>query len=115
MQDFHAVTKILSDYFAGLHHADTKLLRRICCPELVLRGPNIKRPLNDWLNLVGSRPVPAQLNHAYQYKILSLDIVAEQAMAKLACPLLGHDYVDFIGLWKENQRWKIISKMYCEL
>ncbi len=115
MRDFDAVSAILNQYFTGLHYADTKRLRSICAPQLTLRSPGVSKALEDWLSLVDARPVPAKLGHTFQYKILSLDIVGEQAMAKLACPLLDYHYIDFIGLLKENAQWKIVSKMYCNV
>lgn len=115
MQDFQIIESILTRYFKGLHHADIATLGSICSPQLVLQSPNLRRPLDEWLERVASRPVPAGLGHEEHYQILSLDVAGDQAMAKLYCPLLGHQYIDFIGLLKEQGEWQIVSKMYCEL
>ncbi|MGJ8682107.1 nuclear transport factor 2 family protein [Paraglaciecola sp.] len=113
--DFQLVTEVLTNYFYGLHHGDVNLLESICSPDLVLMNTNIRRPLQEWLTLIESRAIPDKLGHKYLYKILSLDIVEQQAMAKLYCPLLAHQYIDFIGLLKEQGQWKIVSKMYFDI
>lgn len=113
--DFEAVTTALQSYFSGLHEANIEKLTQVCAEELVLHAPNIRRTRNEWFELIKSRPTPQTEGHEFNYKILSLDLVGSQAMAKLACPLLGHNYVDFIGLLKEQGQWKIVSKMYCDI
>jgi 4-oxalocrotonate tautomerase len=114
VDDFQTVNTILLNYFKGLHEADTKLLAKICSEQLVLYSPDLRRSRDEWFAAITSRSVPLHLGDVFEYKVLSLDIVGSQAMAKLACPLLGHNYIDFIGLLKEHGRWKIISKMYCD-
>jgi len=36
-------------------------------------------------------------------------------MVKLECPLFEYCYIDFLGLLKEDGRWKIVTKMYTDL
>ena len=112
--DFQIISVLLLNYFKGLHEADTQLLANITSEQLVLYSPDLRRSRDEWFAAITSRSVPLQLGDAFEYKVLSLDIVGSQAMAKLACPLLGHNYIDFIGLLKEHGQWKIISKMYCD-
>ncbi len=114
ISDFDLVRHVLDEYFEGLYQADCEKLRSICSPDLILKSVDLRRSLDEWLQLVASRPVPKDLGEPFDFKILSLDLVGKQAMAKLYCPLLGHPYIDFIGLLKENQQWKIVNKMYCE-
>ncbi|MCF2948051.1 nuclear transport factor 2 family protein [Paraglaciecola aquimarina] len=114
-QDFQTVTAVLQDYFEGLHQANTKRLSQICVEELVLSSPNLRRSRKEWFELIMARPIPQVEGHPFNYKILSLDVIGDQAMAKLSCPLLGSEYIDFIGLLKENGEWKIINKMYVDL
>jgi len=48
----------------------------------------------------------------YAFKVLSLDIEGDQAMAKVDVPLLAAHFIDFLGLLKEDGKWKIVNKMY---
>jgi len=36
-------------------------------------------------------------------------------MVKVECPLFDCEYIDFLGLLKENQQWLIVSKMYVDM
>ena len=64
--------------------------------------------------LVASRPIPADEGHGFNYKILSVEVLGDQAMVKASCPLLGHDFIDYLGFLRENGVWLIVSKMYAD-
>jgi len=110
----HPVERIVKDYFHGLHHADITKLRNLFHPDAYLKAPSLRRTLDEWLKLVGEREVPALRRDPYGFEILSMDLMHEQAMVKVLCPLLGRIYVDFLGLLKENGRWLIVNKMYAD-
>lgn len=110
--DISQISRVVQDYFDGLHYADTGKLARIFDDHAWLSSPGIRRTKQQWLELVASRPVPASAGYPYEYQLLSIELYAEQAMVKLSCPLLGQHYIDFLGLLKEQQQWKIVSKMY---
>jgi len=112
--DLPAITALLGQYFDGLHRADTALLDRIFDDEARLYAPGVRRSKSQWLELVANRPVPAQLGHAFAYQILSVDLSGEQAMAKVFCPLLGRQYLDYLSLLKEQGRWRIVAKQYAD-
>jgi len=48
----------------------------------------------------------------YNFNIQSLEIIGDQAMAIVDAPLLAAHFIDFLGLLKENDQWKIVNKMY---
>lgn len=113
--DFSDITAILNGYFDGLHHGDVAKLESLFHEDAWLKAPGSRRSLNQWLTDVGSRPVPAQLNKAFDFKILAIDLVQDQAMAKIHCPLFDFNYIDFLGLLKEDGQWRIVSKMYTNI
>jgi len=113
--EFEAIMAILADYCDGLHLGDVAKLRGIFHVDAVLKAPGLRRSLEQWLDSVASRPVPAQEGQVYRFKLLSLEVIQDQAMVKLQCPLFGHNYVDFLGLLKESGRWLIVNKMYTDL
>jgi len=113
--EFGLVMTLVRDYFDGLHHGDVPKLRAIFHPDVFLKAPGLRRSLEQWLDAVASRPVPNQQGRSYQFKLLSIEIVKDQAMVKLECPLFDHFYVDYLGLLKENGRWLIVNKMYTDL
>ena len=113
--DMAQVTAILQGYFEGLHHGDVAKLTALFHPDAWLKGPGVRRSLQQWLSDVGSRAIPAQLNLPFAFKILSVDVVQDQAMAKIQCPLFDFNYIAFLGLLKEEGQWRIVSKMYTDI
>ncbi|BBB30005.1 nuclear transport factor 2 family protein [Neptunomonas japonica] len=113
--EFESVMALVRDYFDGLHHGEVSKLRAIFHPDAYLKAPGLRRGLEQWLDAVASRPVPSEQGRPYDYKLLSIEIIKDQAMVKLECPLFDHFYVDFLGLLKENGHWLIVNKMYTDL
>lgn len=113
--DFDQITDIITQYFDGLYLGDTQLLASIFHPDAWLKLPGKRRSLETWLEDVKQRQTPKALGQSYDFKILSLDIVKDQAMVKVECPLFDHEYIDFLGLLKEDNHWKIVNKMYTDV
>jgi len=106
------VTSIIEGYFIGLHEGDVSRLKDLFHKDCVLKAPKLRRSLNEWLEDIATRPIPKDIGHAFEYKILKIDLEGDQAMVKLVCPLPQHRYLDYLGLLKENGVWKIVNKMY---
>ncbi|WP_462155647.1 nuclear transport factor 2 family protein [Pseudoalteromonas piscicida] len=115
LQDLDKVTAVIQRYFEGLHQGDIKKLDAIFHADAVLKAPGMRRTKSQWLDLVSSRQTPESQSAAFNYRILSVDVVNHQAMVKLYCPLFEHHYIDFIGLLKEEGQWRIVNKMYDDL
>jgi len=113
--EFESVMTLVREYFDGLHHGDVSKLRAIFHPDAFLKAPGLRRSLNEWLDAVASRSVPDKQGLPYDFKLLSIEIIKDQAMVKLECPLFDHFYLDFLGLLKENGCWLIVNKMYTDL
>ena len=113
--DLSAIEAILQGYFDGLYHGDVTKLTSIFHPDAWLKSPGVRRSLSQWLANVATRETPAELNKPFKFKILSIDVVQDQAMAKIHCPLFDFNYIDFLGLLKEEGKWKIVTKMYTDI
>ncbi|NRD72730.1 nuclear transport factor 2 family protein [Shewanella sp. VB17] len=113
--DFDSVIRLVGQYFDGLHNGDVKKLRAIFHCDAFLKAPGKRRSLEQWLVAVASRPVPTQQGRAYDFKLLSIEVIKDQAMVKLECPLFEHFYIDFLSLLKEDGHWLIVNKMYTDL
>ena len=113
--EFKLVMALLADYCDGLHYGDVTKLRAIFHTDAFLKAPGLQRSLEEWLAAVAIRPVPVKEGRPYDFKLLSIEIIKDQAMVKLECPLFDHFYIDFLGLLKENGRWLIVNKMYTDL
>lgn len=110
--DYEDIVEILNDYFDGLFEGDVEKLRSIFHDDAWLKGNNYRKTLNEWLEAVANRPIPRDQGMEYNFNIQSLEIIGDQAMAKVDAPLLAAHFIDFLGLLKEDGQWKIVNKMY---
>ena len=110
--DYDAIIELLNDYFDGLYEADINKLRRIFHDDAWLKANGYWKTRDEWLEAVANRPVPSVEGMQYEFNIQSLEIVGDQAMAKVDVPLLAAHFIDFLGLLKEGGRWKIVNKMF---
>jgi len=113
--DFSVIWEIIQSYFEGLHHGDIAKLESIFHPDAWLKAPDSRRSLKQWLTDVANRITPAQLQQTFRFKILAIDVVQDQAMVKIHCPLFDFNYIDFLGLLKEEGQWRIVTKMYTDI
>ena len=113
--DFEQVSALITLYFEGLYYADVLKLKSILHPDTYLIAPTKRRTMEQWLNDVSSREIPSELIDKFNFEILSMDIVKDQAMVKVYCPLFEFKYIDFLGLLKQQGEWFIVSKMYTDV
>jgi len=113
--DFATVHAIINTYFVGLYQGDSTRLRDIFHPTAMLKAPGNYRTLTRWLEDVDNRPTPESLGQPFNFRILSIEIIQDQAMVKLECPLFEFFYIDYLGLLKEQGRWLIVNKMYTDI
>ena len=113
--DFEQVSALITLYFEGLYYADVLKLKSIFHPDTYLIAPTKRRTMEQWLNDVSSREIPSELIDKFNFEILSMDIVKDQAMVKVYCPLFEFKYIDFLGLLKQQGEWFIVSKMYTDV
>ena len=113
--DFAMITSIVQQYFDGLYQGDVAMLGAIFNADAWLKAPGVRRSVKTWLADVANRETPKAQGRAYDFKLLSLDVVQDQAMVKIECPLFDFKYIDFLGLLKENGQWLIVNKMYTDI
>jgi len=113
--DFEQITEILHSYFHGLYQGDVPKLTSIFHEDAWLKSPGSRRSLAQWLEDVSKRTPPVLLKQSFDFKILAIDLEQDQAMAKIHCPLFNFDYIDFLGLLKEDGQWRIVTKMYTNI
>lgn len=110
--DYEAIIGLLNHYFDGLYEGDVNKLRSIFHEDAWLKGNDYRKPRDEWLDAVAARPIPRDEAMEFNFNIQSLEIIGDQAMAKVDAPLLAAHFVDFLGLLKEDGQWKIVNKMF---
>ncbi|MBL4821792.1 MAG: DDE-type integrase/transposase/recombinase [Gammaproteobacteria bacterium] len=106
------IARLINEYFEGLHNADAKQLRKIFHPTANLQSQGLRLTRDEWLHRVVNRSIPSELNESYSYQIINIDVLGEQAMVKVECPLFGNLYIDWCGdvtyIWTGN-RWSYLA------
>jgi hypothetical protein len=113
--DFSTITTVIQGYFHGLYYGDVAKLSALFHEDAWLKAPSVRRSLTQWLTDVANRPTPFEQDRPFAFEILAIDIVQDQAMVKVKCPLFDFNYVDFLGLLKEQGQWLIVNKMYSDI
>ncbi|MTJ00482.1 MAG: nuclear transport factor 2 family protein [Marinobacter adhaerens] len=103
---------MVNEYFQGLHTGNAERLAPLFHRDCVLKAPGLRRTLDEWLADVATRPIPANIGHPEDYRILRVELAGNQAMVKVACPLPHGDFTDYLGFLREDGVWKIVNKMY---
>lgn len=110
--DYETIIGILNQYFDGLYEGDVDKLRAIFHEDAWLKGNDYRKSRDEWLEAVANRPIPRVEGMAYNFNIKSLEVIGDQAMAKVDVPLLAAHFIDFLSLLKEDGEWKIVNKLF---
>ena len=110
--DYEAIIGVLNCYFDGLYTGDVRKLRGIFHEDAVLKGNGYRKSLDEWLEAVANRPIPRNEGMPFNFNVLSLEVVGDQAMAKVDSPLLAAHFIDFLALLKEDGQWRIVNKLF---
>lgn len=111
---FPQIIATVETYLQALHTGDIEQLRQVFHPDCVLKSPGLRVPRDEWLERVANRPIPANENQPYASEIVSVEIIGGQAMVRANVPWFDKQYVDFLGLLREEGKWQIVNKTYVD-
>jgi hypothetical protein len=102
---FDAVSAVLQDYFEGLHHSDTNILRKVFHPSALYAcatdGTLLTMRMEEYMPVVRTD------------RILSIEFVGPvTALAKVECSIQPKFFTDLLTLIYVEGRWQIISKVF---
>ena len=111
------IVRVLDDYFDGLHHSDTTLLRRVFHPAAqyacATDGSLLLRTMDEYFPIVDARPSPASRGEARRDRIVSIELAGPvTAFAHVECSIAPKAFVDFLTLVKLDGRWQILAKVF---
>jgi hypothetical protein len=119
MAPHHRILRVLDDYFGGIYSGDVQRLRSAFHPSAVLWGEVEGQPyhklLEDYLDVVRGRTSPQALGEVFAMEPIAIEVQGNIALAKVRCPMLGFEYVDFLSLLREDGRWAIAAKLFTHL
>ena len=110
------IVTTVQHYFDGMYHRDLGLLRKAFHPRAYLfghlNGKFVHISLDQWLDMVESRPVPAESGEPYDMKIVALDVTGQVATVKVADLYRGLRFTDYLSLAKVDDAWVIVNKTF---
>lgn len=110
------IQSLIDDYFKGIFHGDVEKLRLTFHPQCLLFGDINGQPyfknVDEYLEGVRNRKSPHEQGENFKMEILGIEILGNNAFAKLHLPMLGYNYYDFLSLSKISGRWQIVNKLF---
>jgi hypothetical protein len=111
------VAALIQGYFDGLYFGDTQRLRHAFHPEAVYATASEGEPLilrmNEYFEIVDSRPSPASRGEPRTDQILSIEFAGPvTAIVKFRCSIVPKHFIDLLTLIRVDGRWQIISKVF---
>jgi hypothetical protein len=111
------VVAVLSEYFDGLYHSDTKRLRCVFHPRAqyvcATGGDLICLTMEEYFPVVDNRPSPASRAEPRADRIVSIEFAGPQtAFARVQCAIGPKHFTDLLSFIHVDGRWQIISKVF---
>lgn len=116
--DVEQVRHVIQAYIDGSERGDVKLLRSIFHPNALMSG-YIKGELGigspePFFEAVVNAP-NVQGDEPYSANIANIEVAGFIASATIVeKQMLGMNFVDYFHLIKEDDKWSIVSKTYCD-
>ena len=114
--DIELIQKMVQYYFDGFYHSDVEKLKKAFHPNSQVigyfDGSLTFDSLDGFLEFVKATPAPSESGEEYDMKIVSIDVTANEAVAKVANLYLGLQFTDYLSLLKVDGNWVIVNKMY---
>lgn len=114
---FDAIVDVLKNYFDGLYHGDTNILRNVFHPAALYAcatdGALLTLNMTEYFPTVDKRVSPASRGDLRTDHILSIEFAGPvTALARVECSIAPKHFTDLLTLVYVNQRWQIISKVF---
>ena len=117
MNAFSEINAALKTYFDALYYCDTQKLGAVFHPRAVYatadESPPLYRSMDEYFPVIQARQSPASRGEARYDYVDSIDIAGDNtAVARVRCSIGCRDFVDFLTLVREDNRWQIIAKVF---
>ncbi|MDI9310510.1 MAG: nuclear transport factor 2 family protein [Limnohabitans sp.] len=111
-----AIQQTIQNYFVGVYNGDLSLLTQAFHSDCKLIGDINGSPyyknFQEYLEGVKNRKSPKESGESFRMKIISLEILGNNAIVKAQLPMLGFNYYDFLSIAKMDSKWVIVNKLF---
>ncbi|QIK59178.1 nuclear transport factor 2 family protein [Dysgonomonas sp. HDW5A] len=113
------IIAVIDNYFKGIFEGDVSKLKSIFHPNALLFGDIANeayfKHVDEYLEIVNNRKSPKENNENFKMEIISIEILGNNAVAKLHVPMLGFNYYDLLSLSKVDGQWLIVNKLFTHI
>ncbi len=111
------IRAVLAEYFEGLYHSDTAILRRVFHEQAMYAcatdGTLLRLGMEDYFAVVDQRPSPASKGQARHDRIIAIEFAGPvTAMARVECAVEPKRFADLLTLICLDGRWQILAKVF---
>ncbi len=116
---------ILSAYIDGIHNkGEISQIEKGFHPGfnlLILQNNKLEKlPIYNWIESSKERkaknPIPFTEEEKMKCEFMNIDVEGTAAVAKIKLSKAGKDiFIDYLSLYKFNEGWKIVGKIYYRL
>ena len=115
--DIVNITDTLQYYLDGLYYADSSILSQVFHADARYINTTVddymNYSMNEYFNIIDQRIAPAVSQQNRIEKIISIEVANQtMAFAKVFLTMMNRDYSDYLTLIWDQDRWKIISKVF---
>lgn len=117
MSHYQDVVRVLGEYFDALYYCDTDKIRDVFHDKAIYATadePNfLFRDMKEYTQVIAERESPASRNEVRRDVVDSIEFAGNKtARARVRCSIGSRDFVDFLTLVREDDRWLIIAKVF---
>lgn len=110
------IENLINRYFGGIFYGNTSSLETCFSTNANIYGDinsrEYSKTVDEYIETVKDRKSPNDLGEVLKMSIIGIDILGKIAMVKLHVPMLGFNYYDYLSLFKINDEWKIVNKLF---
>lgn len=111
------IRSLLNKYFDTLYYCNLEFFDIVFHPQAIYASsdevPTLIRNMTEYRNVIAMREPPAQRNEPRKDVINNIELAGSNvARARVQCSIGDRDFVDFLTLVRENEKWSIIAKVF---
>jgi hypothetical protein len=114
---FDEVMEVLNQYFEGLYHSDSKIMRQVFHASALYAcatdGTLLTLRMDEYFPIIDKRPSPASRGDPRTDRVIAIEFAGPvTALARLECTILPKRFIDLLTLIHIDGRWQVISKVF---
>ncbi len=114
---YQEVSAVLQTYFDAIYEASASKIEHIFHPKAVYatadQEPSLIWNLPTYLKVMECRESPESRHEERRDYVASIEFAGDNTVfAKVGCSIGSSDFIDFLTLIREHNKWKIISKVF---